>query len=135
MSSVIPDSPQDFESPSSMLDVAVEGGRWGATRSLALQVFTVVSTMVLARVLTPAEFGLVAAATVVVTMFSLITRFGFGTSLIRRDKLDADEISTIFWVATGVGVAATALASVFAAPLAHPQQHTDKLTLFYLKNK
>lgn len=92
--------------------LAVRGA--GAT-SLA-QIFgtaiQIISTLVLARLLTPADFGLVA----MVTTFSLLAMNaggnGFTEAVLQRQEMDHSLASNLFWINTGTGLVLTV---VFAA--------------------
>ncbi len=63
-----------------------------------------VSTFILARLLTPADFGVVA----MVTTFSLLLMSfgpnGFTEVVIQRDKIDRFQASNLFWINCGVGL-------------------------------
>lgn len=77
--------------------------------SLALQV---IGTVILARLLTPADFGVVA----MVTTFSLLlTSFGingFTETIIQSEEIDRYTASNLFWLNSGAGlVLAVALAA------------------------
>ncbi|UWQ21556.1 oligosaccharide flippase family protein [Jannaschia sp. W003] len=71
---------------------------------------------ILARLLSIADFGVMALAMTVVVLAGTISDGGFGRSLIRTRRVDRAEWSSVFWllVAIGVGLAAAVLA---AAPL------------------
>jgi PST family polysaccharide transporter len=76
---------------------------------LAIQVG---STVVLARLLTPSDFGLV---TMVTTFSLLLVNFGFNgltEAIVQREDVDENLASTLFWVNLGGGIVLTA---VFAA--------------------
>lgn len=73
---------------------------------------SVVVTVVLARILTPGDFGLVAVATIVTTFFTICGQIGFGPGLISRDRVDQAVVSTAFWATAGVGIV---LAGICAA--------------------
>ena len=105
------------DSPSSLSNKAAAGGRWAVMDTIFLQVSTTSATLVLARILLPSDFGAVAAAMVVVRMFDLLTQMGLGSSLVRRNKLDPRETSTIFWMAFGIGLLVGGLVTIFAGPL------------------
>jgi PST family polysaccharide transporter len=64
----------------------------------------VVSTVVLARLLTPADFGVVA----MVTTFSLLLMSfgpnGFNEVVIQRNEINRFQASNLFWIAFGVGM-------------------------------
>lgn len=65
-----------------------------------------VSTLVLARLLTPADFGLVAMATAVVALVELMSAFGFDVALIQRRDVTRAHYDTAwtFNVILGVGI-------------------------------
>lgn len=77
----------------------------GAT--LLVQVLTVT---VLARLLTPEEYGVVALAQMVTTLFGLVADFGFSQRTLLRDELNDEVISTFFWTSVGVAAALALLA-------------------------
>jgi O-antigen/teichoic acid export membrane protein len=89
---------------------------------LAIQI---AGTMVLARLLTPRDFGLVG----LVTTFSLLlVNFGlngFTEAVLQREEIDHFLISNLFWINAGVGLLLTAgfaaagslLARVYRDPL------------------
>jgi PST family polysaccharide transporter len=100
----------------SMRKEASSGVRWGALASIAEQLGSIASTAVLARLLTPADFGIVTAATVAVGLFEVLTRFGFGAALINRRTIDDRVASSTFWLALAVGVVVSGSAAA-ASPL------------------
>ena len=71
-----------------------------------------IATVILARLLTPADFGLVA----MVTTFSLLLMNagfnGITEAVVQRDEIDHGLATNLFWVTVGSGVA---LAAAFAA--------------------
>jgi O-antigen/teichoic acid export membrane protein len=62
-------------------------------------------TLVLARLLTPADFGLVAMLTVFTTVGELMINFGLGSALIQRQRTSADEQFTVFAFSISVSAA------------------------------
>ena len=74
--------------------------------TLAIQV---IATMVLARLLTPADFGLV---TMVTTFSLLLVNFGFNgltEAIVQRDEVTHELASALFWINVGFGVLFTIL--------------------------
>ncbi|MFZ4288417.1 lipopolysaccharide biosynthesis protein [Variovorax sp. HJSM1_2] len=65
---------------------------------------TIGSMAVLARLLTPADFGHIAMATLVTELAALFSNFGFGSILIQRARLSRLQIDTMFWAALLLGV-------------------------------
>jgi len=70
---------------------------------------------ILARLLSPEEFGIVAIVTVFVTFFSLLSDFGLGPAVVQNRNLSNEDIKSIFSFSILLGVL---LASLFfgAAP-------------------
>lgn len=79
----------------------------------------VVSTLILARLLVPADFGLVAMAMAVVAFTELMKAFGFDTALIQRQDAARAHYDTAwtFNVIFGATIAATLAA--LSLPMAH----------------
>jgi PST family polysaccharide transporter len=71
--------------------------------------FTFGSVAVLARLLTPADFGYIAMATILTAFASIFSDFGFSAILIQRRVITRLQMDTVFWASLFVGVA---LASV-----------------------
>ena len=69
---------------------------------------TIGSLAVLARLLTPAEFGHVAMATIVVELGALFANFGFGPVLVQRPRITRIQLDTMFWASVVLGAALTA---------------------------
>lgn len=74
------------------------------------------STIVLARLLVPGDFGLVAMAAAVVSLAEVIRDFGLSSAAIQSKTLSDDERTNLFWANTGLGLLCTMLA-ILAAPL------------------
>lgn len=123
---------EGISEPASMWSSAMSGGRWGAIRSVVLQVLNIATTAVLARLLVPEDFGLVAITVLVLTMFELVTRVGFGASVIRRQPLTVEMTSTFFWASLGLGLIVGGAAAIFARPAAALAGSVDAAPLVLL---
>jgi len=64
---------------------------------------TIFSTAVLARLLTPADFGYIAMALVVTEFAALFGAFGFTNVLIQRKVINRLQLDTVFWASLGIG--------------------------------
>ncbi len=73
------------------------------------------SLMVLARLLEPAEFGLVAMVGAVTGVFNLLRDAGLSMATVQRPTISDEQLSTLFWINTLVGVL-LAIASAAIAP-------------------
>ena len=75
------------------------------------------ATLVLARLLVPADFGVVAFALAVIYYLEYVTDLGLGAALIYRSDADDPRVSsTAFWIGV-VGAAVLFVGSWFLAPL------------------
>jgi PST family polysaccharide transporter len=56
------------------------------------------STMVLARLLDPKDYGLVAMVTAVTGVLSVLGDFGLSSASVQRATINREQISTLFWI-------------------------------------
>jgi O-antigen/teichoic acid export membrane protein len=76
------------------------------------------SVALLARLLKPGDFGLVAMVTVVTEFILMFKDMGLSTATIQRDEVNHDQISTLFWINTGIGLALAMLTVTLAPAIA-----------------
>jgi len=100
----------------SLGDAAASGTRVTLASQAVRVVVQVGSVAVLARLLTPAEFGLVAMVTAVLGIAEILRDSGLMTAAVQAKTLSRDEQTNLFWVNTGLG-ALCAAAGVAATPL------------------
>jgi O-antigen/teichoic acid export membrane protein len=97
------------EAPEHLTQVVARGVLWkAATRSVG-SVTRLVVLIVLARVLTPEDYGLAGMAMVVTTFVLIFTDPALGAALVQRPTIDERDRSTVFWLATAIGVLLTIL--------------------------
>lgn len=74
------------------------------------------SQIVLARMLLPSEFGLVAMVAPVMSFVALFTDLGLSQATVQRPAISQAELSALFWINVAVGTACAALVGL-SAPL------------------
>jgi O-antigen/teichoic acid export membrane protein len=76
------------------------------TAKILAQTFAWTLSIAIARLLDPADYGLMALGMFFVNFFSFISEFGLGSALIQRKDLEDRDIHTSFWVmlAANVGI-------------------------------
>lgn len=107
---------------------ALRGALWVMLESWAVRLVSLAAFLVLARLLTPADFGLMALAGIYLTFCSFIIDQGFGTALVQREELEPGHLDAVFWtqLAIGIGIAALTFAAadwvagLFAEPRLAP---------------
>jgi O-antigen/teichoic acid export membrane protein len=79
-------------------------------------VVSVGSTVILARLLTPADYGLVGMAAVLLAFVQIFQHAGLSNATVQWEHLEHEQVSTLFWLNTGLGLF-LALAVALASPL------------------
>jgi PST family polysaccharide transporter len=112
------------ESKQSTFDAIVDGddvarsSRHTLLAQLATQVSRLAVNVILARLLTPHDFGVVAAGVVIMVIAWQITDLGTAAVVIQRDVIDDALVCSLFWVNLILGVALSAAMFALAHPLA-----------------
>jgi len=81
----------------------VRGFAWQASTKLFVQIFSWVSTIWVARLLTPDDYGLVAMSGLVVGIFIMLATTGFAAGIVNRVNIGKAELDTVFWLSIGLG--------------------------------
>ncbi|TXN34690.1 lipopolysaccharide biosynthesis protein [Methylobacterium sp. WL30] len=82
---------------------SVRAAGWVAVSAIGNVVLSFVVFLVLARLLDPSEFGLVAVAVVFIDILLIVTRGGLPDLVVQTDRLDDGFVDTAFWVALASG--------------------------------
>lgn len=101
---------------------AAGAAKWSILTQAVAKLISPVTTMVLARMLTPEAFGVVASATMVTSLADMISDAGFQKYLIQHRYEREEERSlsacVAFWTNLAVSLAIVALIAMFNEPLA-----------------
>ncbi len=62
------------------------------------------STVVLARLLTPADFGLIAMVTAITGFATIFADLGLSMATVQKAKINHDQVSTLFWINVALGL-------------------------------
>lgn len=77
---------------------SVRGGTMTMLAQIARAVLHMVSTICLARLLRPADFGLVAMVTAITRFVMMFKDLGLSMATVQRDEVNHAQVSTLFWV-------------------------------------
>ena len=97
---------------------SVRGGAVTFASQAARFVLKMGSTAVLARLLVPADFGLVAMVTVVTGFVELFKDAGLSMATVQRKTVSHEQISVLFWINVALSAAITAIIAGLAPVLA-----------------
>lgn len=96
--------------------------RWSTITEFAAKCVTPLTNMILARLLAPEAFGVVATVTVVVSFANMFTDAGFQKYLMQHDFCDEEELdchtNVAFWTNFAFSVALWAIIFAFRTPIA-----------------
>ena len=84
---------------------AIKGTMWSLVSSLAPALLGFLVFLATSRVLTPAEFGIVAFAASIATVGLAVAPAGFREALIQRTDIEPKHLDTVFWLCVGAAVA------------------------------
>lgn len=96
----------------------VTGAGWTITLQLVMRSLGVVSMIILARLLAPADFGLVALATAIGSGIALLSSFNFQVWLIRQPTAERTHYDTVWTLSIVCGLVTCGLLFLLAHPAA-----------------
>jgi O-antigen/teichoic acid export membrane protein len=64
----------------------------------AIQLLSFVTTVLVARILVPADFGVMAIASVFIAASGVLAEMGLGTAIVQFPDLDRRDLDTCFWI-------------------------------------
>lgn len=76
---------------------ASRGALWVFVEQFSSQMIAFVINLVLARILVPSDFGTIALFGVVMSVAAVLINGGMTSSLVRSQKLESTDFSTVFW--------------------------------------
>jgi O-antigen/teichoic acid export membrane protein len=110
-------SDADLTADDNLTERVGRGVMWSLVQAWGGRLLSTLVLVVLARLLDPADFGLVALATVFVEFGNLMVDQGLGASLVQRREIDPVHVSTAFWTSMAFSVLAALGLAVLAVPL------------------
>lgn len=100
----------------------MQAGLWVFVGKLGSQAARFVLVIVLARLLTPEAFGIVAAAQVIIALSDVVVRFGIGAALIQSEKVSERMERTALTMMTMTTVVICCVLLAISSPLARFMQ-------------
>ena len=96
---------EDHKESSDLGRLALRGGTISVAMQYGNGILQIVAAVVLARLLAPEDFGLVAIVTVLTSFAPLLIDFGLGDATAQRRKITRSQVSSLFWLSSGIGLA------------------------------
>ncbi len=106
----------------------VKGTVWSSIERFATQAVSFVVMIIMARILTPDDYGLVAMLTIFIAISQSLVDSGFSNALIRKQDRDETDNSTVFYFNLAIGLilyvaiffSTTLIADFYSQPLLVP---------------
>ncbi len=107
-----------------VVEQAARSVKWSMLYNAVPRLVTPFSTMILAALLSPADFGLVAVSTFVLALAGIVVEMGLGKAVIQRQENVSEAASLSFWMNNcialalygGLWLAAPGVASLYGNP-------------------
>lgn len=108
---------KNVEKKENLTQQASKGAFWGMASNLIVSAMSFVGTAIMARILSPNDFGLIGMAVLVTGIINLFGNLGLGAALVQKKNVDDEYLSTAFWASILVSVVLF-LMGIIAAPFA-----------------
>lgn len=89
---------------------------WVSFAQVITQIIQFIVSAILARLLFPKDFGIIAMIVVFSNFLNVFQSLGMGSAIVQKKDLDEDHINSIFWIVIGLALFLTFL-MVSASPL------------------
>lgn len=113
----------------SIKDQALSGVFWSSLQQFGTQAISIIVSIILARLLAPAEFGIIGMISVFIGIGAILVDSGLSQSLVRTENPTQEDFSTIFYFNL-VGSVFIYLIFFAAAPFIADFYRQDSLILF-----
>lgn len=76
---------------------AIHGAKWSVLQEIIGQLLDFTIILVLARLLDPKDFGVIAIATVIISSVKALISLGLGSAIIQRSEIEDKHLNSAFW--------------------------------------
>jgi len=97
----------------------VRGIAWVGAARWSTQALTWIATLLIARVLSPADYGIFSMALLYLGLLALVTEFGLGAAIVTIRNLSGRQVAQLNTVSVILGLAGFALTCAAAIPLGY----------------
>jgi len=102
----------------SLRSQAISGFRWTASMKIVSQIVTWAITIIVIRLLSPEDYGLLAMATVFVSFLAMFSELGLGAAVVQMIDLDERLLRRVFFVVLAIHFSLAALLMLMAPLIA-----------------
>ncbi|CCJ73454.1 Lipopolysaccharide biosynthesis protein WzxC [Cronobacter condimenti 1330] len=89
----------------SLRDKTISGAKWSAISTVIIISLGLVQMTILARLMDGHQFGLLTISLVIIALADTLSDFGIANSIIQRKTISNLELTTLYWLNVGLGIA------------------------------
>ncbi|MFQ3612154.1 MAG: lipopolysaccharide biosynthesis protein [Cyanobacteriota bacterium] len=104
--------------PDNLRSRLFSGLRWKVGSQVMQQLLNLGSAVVMARLLSPEDFGLLSMASVFTGIVYVVLDLGLGAALVQRKNIEPQHVSSIFWMNVSVGLCLSLMGIALSWPIA-----------------
>lgn len=116
----------------------VSGAVWKITESVAAKGVSFIVSLILARLLTPGDYGIIAITTIFINLSDVLIDGGFSTALVRKKNVEKCDYNCVFMASLGIAcvlyllifIGAPYISIYYNTPLLTPVLRVIGLMLF-----
>ena len=102
---------------------------WNLVEKASSQIISLVVQIVLARILSPSDFGVLAIMLVFINIGNVFVQSGLDTAIIQSEKLDDIDVDSAFWMSFSLALLLYSLLFI-SAPMISEYYQMDTLSLY-----
>ncbi len=99
---------------SNLTERTIRAGKHTALAQGGRGIVDFAATLILARIITPEDFGLIGMVIIVTTFLELFKDMGLSMATVQRKEITHDQVSALFWINAGLGVLLAGVTAVSA---------------------
>ncbi len=83
---------------SNLKDIAAQGVIWSFIESFSVKIIQFMITIIMARMLTPSDYGLIGMLSIFMSISQVFIDGGFSSALIQKRERSIEDLSTVFYI-------------------------------------
>ena len=85
-------------------DKTIKGVKWTTFSSVFTAILQIIQLSILARLLNPSDFGLMAIVMVVIGFSNMFIDMGLSNAIIYKQNVTDNQLTSLYWVNVAIGV-------------------------------
>jgi O-antigen/teichoic acid export membrane protein len=123
-------NPQTKKTECSPDHAIASGLTWVLLQKGSLQGISLITTIILARLLAPSDFGLVALTAIFMQFFQFFIDQGMGAAIVQRKDLSPEHLDSVFWMNMGMSFLLLFAGFFLANPISGMFKEPDFVAVF-----